>query len=1561
MINLGDLLTVLRLKDEMTPEIRSAIASLKELNTATDVVKRRISDVEGVTQSAAYKFTLLGRGMKEVGMITTSLFTAPILAAGKATLDFGSGFEREMTKVITLAGSSAQFIDQLKSKTLALSAETGIAANDLAKGLFVIESYGFEASKTFDILTTAAKMAALGMGTTEQTALGLTGALFAFREQGMEAEKAANIFIKAVRLGNMEISEMIPAMATVNPLAASLGVSMEDTAASLATFTHAGVNARVASTGLRAMLSNILQNSVETEKGFRKLAAAVGDNSISMESFRKQMNEEGLTSAMVSLAEAVEKTGEAGMEAFDNIFPNIRALTNALAVYRLNGEQVLDIKQKLAASDNTLADTTRELKKTWDQQWKEMLREVENLWIGIAEGLLPILKSLLATFRSDFLPLLQDVVLWFKSLPEEGQKTLVFLGLFFAAIGPGTVMLGFFVEALGNVARGLGLLMAGNAAAGPKALVAFLANPWVLGGAAVLIALGAAYAYLTSETVINTDATIKAAGVHSERLEALDALDQKVKDTNISSAEYNYLVRELLSISPSAASAIAGQAESYDTLKNAIKGAKDEQKQLAENFGKILEHQINQLAEQRFAAQKSMSTYADLLNNPNVNMNDKASIAESYAKARQQVDDLTVRIDQARQSELSLREVYDETWAQFVEHTDIMRKFGEQVDANQMERNKQIIAGKRDLIKIVQQLTEEEKNNIRIGVEHKLTAAQIAEKYNYAADVVGIYMRQLNAAGAATNRVANEQERLTELTATNLQATQRLWEEYNGSIARLEGDSLAAKEARIEQWFIKEMGAIRRMEQEGVDTAERTIALYMARDARMAELGQDRINLEKRIASDMEQTWAEYNQAVAQGEQESLDSKLAAIDKWYSEQHEIIQTAAQQNAEEWKRLGLVVETYWAKRTAAIKTHAKNEKAAMDEIYSKIQKVTDDTEALWEEHQSIMSDVAGNSREAEIQAIQAQSAKAQAINQASLNKIIADIRESKNISTELEKQATDKAIEEARRKAEAIIAIEKAKIAQLKKEQRKEDFEAIAEGIDVVGAAIGGLTGEVVSGVSDMISAFSQWENGALSAAQKVGVALTGVANVMQATSGKDGGQWLSGGMAGAKAGMAIAGPYGALVGFGAGAIVGLVKGANDGRKAIEDFAKSFGGFDEMHDTLSRFGDAGEKMWIKLTQGTGRGDGKGAKKAIEEVKKEIEALTASINKYGLSWIDLTDPAAQLRGSREAAQELLKTMNQLISAGYSLSSVQKAMSGDVNAWLSATLQAGLQIPPAMQPVIEQLIRTGQLTEENARLMLGYGATAVPTLDEIKEAAGRYGMKLEDLGEAVQQLSLTERANQIVKDFELMILAGVPFELLMQDIVTETVGANGEIEQSVGGMRVAIQALVDEALRTGRSIPESMRGILERMLEAGQLTDEFGEQLENLDGINFEVPLTAKIDELIIKLGELIDKIGDVGTAVGDIEVPDLTPARRGPQPDGPYPQADGGDYLVTKPTLFLAGEAGAERATFTPLGKGQGGREAFSVQINVYPTPGMSEEDIAERAARRVPQILREHGY
>jgi len=62
----------------------------------------------------------------------------------------------------------------------------------------------------------------------------------------------------------------------------------------------------------------------------------------------------------------------------------------------------------------------------------------------------------------------------------------------------------------------------------------------------------------------------------------------------------------------------------------------------------------------------------------------------------------------------------------------------------------------------------------------------------------------------------------------------------------------------------------------------------------------------------------------------------------------------------------------------------------------------------------------------------------------------------------------------------------------------------------------------------------------------------------------------------------------------------------------------------------------------------------------------------------------------------------------------------------------------------------------------------------------------------------------------------------------------------------------------------------------------------------------------------------------------------------------PQAAGGDYLVNEPTTFLAGEAGPERATFTPLNGGGGA--AGVVITNNFNITGSDPRAIAEEVKK-----------
>jgi hypothetical protein len=62
-----------------------------------------------------------------------------------------------------------------------------------------------------------------------------------------------------------------------------------------------------------------------------------------------------------------------------------------------------------------------------------------------------------------------------------------------------------------------------------------------------------------------------------------------------------------------------------------------------------------------------------------------------------------------------------------------------------------------------------------------------------------------------------------------------------------------------------------------------------------------------------------------------------------------------------------------------------------------------------------------------------------------------------------------------------------------------------------------------------------------------------------------------------------------------------------GRDLVIDFADNLGGFDALHNALLKGGDAGEALWIKLTQGVGRNNPEQAKSVIAEVQRFLDTL------------------------------------------------------------------------------------------------------------------------------------------------------------------------------------------------------------------------------------------------------------------------------------------------------------------------------------------------------------------
>lgn len=459
---------------------------------------------------------------------------------------------------------------------------------------------------------------------------------------------------------------------------------------------------------------------------------------------------------------------------------------------------------------------------------------------------------------------------------------------------------------------------------------------------------------------------------------------------------------------------------------------------------------------------------------------------------------------------------------------------------------------------------------------------------------------------------------------------------------------------------------------------------------------------------------------------------------------------------------------------------------------------------------------------------------------------------------------------------------------------------------------------------------------------------------------------------------AIAGPWGMAVGAGVGALVGAFKVSPVELAARKTYAewqtKIVAAFDATASAELR-AEAGGETWKKTiiqvreayraegktaeqaladiarAQDTADGNTQAAARALarinavlEEQARQADIVTAAVQEYGLTWRDL-DAAAQGRDVSARMAQLIEQHDLLVKKGYTEEAVIKGMSGAMNEFLVDAVRTNTQIPASMQPMIDQMIEMGLVTEDAARALLKLGEDGMPSLADITAAADRYGLTLDQLGPKVNQLSINEQATQVIADFKLLGEAGVDAGIV------------------IGAMSEKAQALVTQALTFGSTLPEGMRPILETMAAAGELTDESGDKMNDLSRLTFVRPVTEMFDTLIAKVGELVDvlktQLQPALAGLGDVQV--------GTSPTTDIPgagltivpalsMAEGGYGRVTRPTLFYS--KGAEDYAFSGEGKRFNAErgESTTIVVQTY----LDGQVVAETTIPHLARALRLRG-
>ena len=208
-----------------------------------------------------------------------------------------SAYTKALSDAQAVTNATASEMARLTKVTRELGASTSFSAAQAAEGAKFLGQAGFTVNEIVAALPATMDLAAaatLEMGqASEITANIMSGFGLAATEVGQAADVLAAISSNA----NTDVTGMGDAMKYVGPIANSLGISMEDTAAAVGVLANAGIQGTMAGTGLRSSLSSLLTPTAAAKKAIKELGIDIKDlnpNANSLQDIIKRLADAGL-------------------------------------------------------------------------------------------------------------------------------------------------------------------------------------------------------------------------------------------------------------------------------------------------------------------------------------------------------------------------------------------------------------------------------------------------------------------------------------------------------------------------------------------------------------------------------------------------------------------------------------------------------------------------------------------------------------------------------------------------------------------------------------------------------------------------------------------------------------------------------------------------------------------------------------------------------------------------------------------------------------------------------------------------------------------------------------------------------------------------------------------------------------------------------------------------------------------------------------------------------------------------------------------------------------------
>jgi len=248
---------------------------VEQLQKVSDATKSASEETKAVTRELAAQDTtlakLISRFKEYASVVVMQTAFKSLVDAFRMGKDEMIKFDQEMKNLQAVAGASAYEAKAVSEvlKDIARTPEATKSIAQLADGITAFAQAGLSASESMNAIRATAELAGGTLEKMKGSVDLMTTSLITFDKKAIESQGVADIWANAINISKLDLPMIQTALNYIGEASAQAGMKLEEVAASMMVMSDRGIRASTIGTGLRQVISKILDPTDELAVAFR--------------------------------------------------------------------------------------------------------------------------------------------------------------------------------------------------------------------------------------------------------------------------------------------------------------------------------------------------------------------------------------------------------------------------------------------------------------------------------------------------------------------------------------------------------------------------------------------------------------------------------------------------------------------------------------------------------------------------------------------------------------------------------------------------------------------------------------------------------------------------------------------------------------------------------------------------------------------------------------------------------------------------------------------------------------------------------------------------------------------------------------------------------------------------------------------------------------------------------------------------------------------------------------------------------------------------------------------